>query len=219
MEILSTRCPRPAVGGAYVTEHGGRGRGNDIGGRWDSDDGGVHRGPAGTVASDLQQLNDSACMRATGLEPLEGGDFVNEAIARLLSGSRRWPRKVPLVVFLLQTMRSIANSHWKRLERPKEVRESALLAVAEAGDGIVDWAPDVSMEPEARTLAAETLARIEDLFSGDEDAMTVISGAGNGKSPAEIQTEACMDATRYATIRRRIRRRVIQTFSEEGGVT
>ena len=170
-------------------------------------------------ASDLQQLNNSARMRAAGLELLEGDDLVNEAIARLLSGSRRWPRKVPLVAFLLQTMRSIANSHWKRLERPKEVRESALVVAAEVGDGIVDRAPDVSMEPEARTLAAETLARIESLFSGDKDAMTVISGAANGKSPVEIQTETCMDATRYATIRRRIRRRVIQAFSEEGGIT
>ena len=86
-------------------------------------------------ASDLQQLNNSARMRAAGLELLEGDDLVNEAIARLLSGSRRWPRKVPLVAFLLQTMRSIANSHWKRLERPKEVRESALVGAVTADVG------------------------------------------------------------------------------------
>ena len=168
---------------------------------------------------DLQRLNDLARVRATGLEPLEGSDLLQEAIARLLDGSRRWPRKVSLVVFLLQTMRSIANSHWKRLEKSKEVAESTVLSDAVTGDGIVEAAPDVSMEPQARTLASETLARIEGLFSGDEDAMTLISERAKGKSPAEIQTEACMDATRYATTLRRIRRRVIEAFSEEGGLT
>lgn len=166
---------------------------------------------------DLQRLNYLARVRATGLEPLEGFDLLNEAIARMLDGSRRWPRDVSLVVFLRQTMRSIADSYWSRLDKRKEVPESAVPADAETGDGVVEAAPDVSMEPEARTLASETLARIEGLFRGDEDAMTLISGLANGKSRAEIQTEACMDATRYATTRRRIRRRVIQAFSEGGG--
>ena len=171
------------------------------------------------TARDLQRLKYLARIRATGLEPLEGGDLLNEAIARLLDGSRRWPRDVSLVVFLRQTMRSIASSHWERLEKRKEVPESAFPANAETGDGVVDAAPDVSMEPEARTSASETLARLEGLFSGDEDAMTVLSGLANGKSPAEIQMEASMDATRYATTRRRIRRRVTQAFSEGGGLT
>ena len=171
------------------------------------------------TARDLRQLDDLARVRATGLEPLEGGDLLNEAIARLLDGSRRWPRKVPLVVFLRETMRSIASSYWKRSDKLKEVPESAVPTHAETGDGVVDAAPDVSMEPEARTSASETLARIETLFSGDEDAMTLITGLANGMSPAEIQTEARMDATRYATTRRRIRRRVTQIFSEGGGLT
>ena len=171
------------------------------------------------TARDWQRLNYLARVRATGLEPLEGGDLLNEAIARLLDGSRRWPRKVSLVVFLRGTMRSIADSYLNRLDKRKEVPESAVPADGETGDGVIDAAPDVSMEPEARSLASETLARIEALFSGDEEAMTLIYGLAEGKSPAEIQTEACMDARRYATTRRRIRRRVIQTFSEGGEVT
>ena len=171
------------------------------------------------TAREWERLNYLAHVRATGLEPLEGRDLLNEAIARLLGGSRRWPRKVSLVVFLRETMRSIADSYLNRLDKRKEVPESAVLADAETGDGIVEAAPDVSMEPEARTLASETLAHIEDLFSRDEDAMTLISGLAEGKSPSEIQIETGMDARRYATTRRRVRRRVIQAFSEGGEVT
>ena len=169
------------------------------------------------TASDLRRLQHLARIRAIGLEPLEWGDLLNEAIARLLEGSRRWPRDVSLVVFLRETMRSIANGHLRRLEKRTVVAASALGTDAATGNRIVEGAGDVSMEPEARTSASETLARVEGLFSGDKDAMAVISGKVSGQSPQEIQKEACMTATRYATTQRRIQRRLAGEIPEGEG--
>ena len=168
--------------------------------------------------AELQRLQQLARVRVIGLEALDWGDLLNEAIARMLGGSRRWPRDVSLVVFLRETMRSIASEHWQRLERSVVMAESETIRVGgEAGHGAVDMAPDMSMEPEARSLAAETLTRIEVLFDGDEEALQVIAGMASGKSPSEIQQETCMNVTRYASTQRRIRRRLVSEFREGEG--
>ena len=165
---------------------------------------------------DLRRLDEVARIRAAGLAPLEGRDLLNEAIARMLEGRRQWPRDVRLDVFLLETMRSIASEHRRRQESARLVAESELRADSETGDGAIAMAGDVSMAPEARATAAETLAWIDALFSEDADAQAVMAGKTEGMSPAEIQKEQAMDETRYATTLRRIRRGVAG-LSKEGG--
>ena len=66
--------------------------------------------------ADLRRLERIARLRAIGLNALDWRDLLNEAFVRLLNGSRRWPHKVKLVVFLRETMRSIASEYWRRLE-------------------------------------------------------------------------------------------------------
>ncbi len=165
---------------------------------------------------DLGRLDKAAQLRATGLANVEGRDLRNEAIARMLEGRRQWPQGVALDVFLLETMRSIASDYRRRQKSARVVAESEVRADSETGDGAIATAGDVSMAPEARTAAAETLARIDSLFSEDADAQAVIAGKAKGMSPAEIQKEHAMDETRYATTLRRIRRGVAG-LSTEGG--
>ena len=157
---------------------------------------------------DLERLDEAAQLRAVGLANVEGRDLRNEAIARMLEGRRQWPHDVALDVFLLETMRSIASDYRRRQKSARVVAESEVRANPETGDGAIASAGDVSMAPEARTAAAETLARIHSLFSEDADAQAVIVGKAKGMSPAEIQKEHAIDETRYATTLRRIRRRV-----------
>lgn len=167
---------------------------------------------------ELRQLERVARIRVIGLAALDWQDLLHDAIGRMLEGRRRWPRDVSLIVFLRETMRSIASEQWRRLEMPLVVAESEVArAAGVAGDSAVDNTSDVSMEPEARTSAAETLARIEVLFEQDKDALQVMEGMASGKSPAEIQEETGMNATRYASTRRRIRRRLLREFSEGEG--
>ena len=53
---------------------------------------------------DLRRLEQLARLRVIGLHAVDWRDLLHEAIARLLDGSRRWPRDVSLVVFLRETM-------------------------------------------------------------------------------------------------------------------
>ena len=179
--------------------------------------------PASEAAEALQQLSETdicrlealARVRAIGLDEVDWRDLLHEAIHRLLEGSRRWPRDVPLIAFLHQTMRSIASDYWKRRDEGKVVPEADLLrAEGEERTGIVEAAPDDTTSPERETAAAETLARIESLFADDPDAQNVISGMVSGRGPREIQEGAEMDEKRYATTQRRIRRALARAFPE-----
>ncbi len=165
---------------------------------------------------DLRRLEQLARLRVTGLHALDWRDLLHEAIARLLDGSRRWPQDVDLVVFLRQTMRSIASDHWRRLEKPVVVAESELGVDQETGEGALGNAMDPIASPERRVSAAETLAHIERAFKGDEDALKVMAGMAIGKSPREIQAEAGIDETRYASTQRRIRRGLARAFPDRG---
>ena len=170
----------------------------------------------GLTDGEWQQLDDLARVRATGLVTLDSGDLLNGAIDGMLTGKRRWPRDVPLVVFVRETMRSIASNEWRRLEQRVIVGESEMSSDGAAGVGAVEAALDVSMAPESRAMAAETLVRIEGLFAEDAEALAVMVGVTAGKSPNEIQKENAMSEKRYATTLRRIRRRLTAAFGTRG---
>ena len=166
--------------------------------------------------ADLQRVEELARLRAVGLASLDWRDLLHEAMVRMLTGKRRWPRDVPLVVFLRETMRSIASNQRRQQETAAVVAESETRADPETGDGAVAMAADSSTAPEARTAAAQTLARIEALFEDDADALAVMAGMASGQSPAEIRQEHAMDETRYASTQRRVRRGLARAFPERG---
>ena len=170
----------------------------------------------GLTDSEWQQLADLARVRATGLGTLDSGDLLHGAIDRMLTGKRKWPRDVPLVVFLRETMRSIASNEWRRLEQRVIVAESEMRPDGAWGDGAVEAAPDVSMAPETRVVAAEMLDQIEGVFRDDAEALAVIVGVTGGQSPDEIRRENAMGEKRYATTLRRIRRRLTAAFGAKG---
>ena len=91
---------------------------------------------------ELRRLEQLARLRVIGLHAVDWRDLLQEAIARLLDGSRRWPRDVSLVVFLRETMRSIASDHWRRLEEPVVMSEAELGVHQETGEGALDNAID-----------------------------------------------------------------------------
>ena len=166
--------------------------------------------------ADLRRLERIARIRVIGLHAVDWQDLVNEAIVRLLDGSRRWPRDVPLVVFLRETMRSIASEYWRRLKAPVVVSESEANTDRVTGAGIVDNTADWTTQPERRASADEVLEQIEREFADDADALQVIDGMVKGNSPRATQEVACMNATRYASTQRRIRRRLARMFPDGG---
>ena len=163
---------------------------------------------------DYDRLEKIARLRAIGLHAVAWRDLLHEAIERLLDGRRQWPRNVPLIVFLRETMRSIASDHWRRLHHSPVVTESVIGADGESNGGAVANAIDETAQPEQRASAQETLDRIEKAFEGDSEALRVLTAKARGREPQEIQQEIGMNEIQYASTLRRIRRRLLASFGD-----
>jgi DNA-directed RNA polymerase specialized sigma24 family protein len=82
---------------------------------------------------DLARLKALARLWSRGLPGNVGWtDVLNEAIVRVLDGSRPWPPGVPLLAFLSGVMRSICEDQWRRVrrERLRNVGLAELLSAA-----------------------------------------------------------------------------------------
>ena len=169
------------------------------------------------TAADLRRLKGIARVRALGLHEVEWQDLLQEAVVRTLDGARQWPVGVSLVVFLRETMRSIASEHWRRRRIAPIVLDPPLRDPPDDVETtVLDTVVDPTADPERDAAAAETLARIEKAFEGDLEALHVLWGMALGKSPSEIQDEGQMDARRYASTQRRIRRTIAREFPDRG---
>ena len=159
---------------------------------------------AGLTDDELIKLKRIAQLRAHGLVSMDWNDLLQEAIARTLAGSRVWPKDVPLLAFLAQTMRSIANEAWLNFDRSGErpsaadSEESRLLELAAS-----------EIDPEREAAAADALRHVLSIFTDDPDAMAVLAGLADGLSPSEVQQMGQLTPLRYAAAQKRIRRRLV----------
>ena len=153
--------------------------------------------------TDLLRLKAIARLHAWGL-PADMGwaDLLQEALLRLLQGSRRPPPGIPTVTFVAGIMRSIKAEQWRRLRREAPVPDG-LAAIAET-EG--DPAPD----PERCLAARQELLAIYELFAEDPAAMQILHGLGAGLTPEEIRAANAMSQTDYDTTRKRMRRNLLR---------
>jgi RNA polymerase sigma-70 factor (ECF subfamily) len=63
-------------------------------------------GPAGRI-----RLEKIARNRLRGLNT-EWEDLLQEALTRILEGSRKWPRNLPIINFVAGVMKSLASERW-----------------------------------------------------------------------------------------------------------
>jgi hypothetical protein len=145
------------------------------------------RSLASLSAADQRRLELIARARSDGLSALDWKDLLQESIVRMLDGSRRWPRRVPLVAFLAQTMRSIASD---ARSRPAEL---------ELHDDNVGADESLLNDIEA----AEQLRRIRSHFEGDLAVLDLISGIQLGETAKETQLRAGLGSADYDAARKR----------------
>jgi RNA polymerase sigma-70 factor (ECF subfamily) len=156
--------------------------------------------------TDLVRLKALARLWSRGLPGgLGWADILNEAIVRVLDGSRPWPRRVPLLAFLSGVMRSICDDQWRKARRELLVRN---------GDGCAPGAPGeeaaAAPDPERTLAAAQALAEVDRLFAGDPCALKVIAGLAEGLTPGEIRRMYGMTEPEYDTTRKRMRRKLLR---------
>jgi DNA-directed RNA polymerase specialized sigma24 family protein len=158
--------------------------------------------PAGKALADelvteteLLRLKAIAHLHARGLPPAVGwSDLLQEAFTRILDGSRRRPKGIPMVSFVAGVMRSIRSDYWRRTRR--ELDSAAAL------QEMREDAPD----PERSLAALQELTAISDLFADDAQVQQIIAGAAEQRSAEEIRAAGRMSKVDYDSARKRMRR-------------
>lgn len=159
--------------------------------------------------ADRVRLAHFARLRAAGLPGWDWEDLLHEAIDRVLSGTRKWPRSVPLIALMCGTIRSISGDLWRERRSGPDVGLAAVTEDESGGD-----LPDDYPGPERQVMARRTLEGILGLFEGDDEALAIVKGLADGSSPEEIQVSRGMTAKSYASAQRRIRRRISSMIAE-----
>lgn len=160
--------------------------------------------------ADLVRIQSFARYRCFGLPWIDAEDLLQEAIGRSIEGRRRWPKAVPFVTFLRETIRSIAFEELRhRVEGP--IRAYADLPNDESGampDAVVN-APDLAPGPERQIAASQALEAFLQAFAEDPAAIAVLLGLANGESPIDICRSANITRTEYQSAQKRIRRLIL----------
>lgn len=146
---------------------------------------------------------------------LGGDDLLQEAFYRALAGSRKCPKDVDLVKFLVEAMRSIANGEADKLENKVDViplvQPSALV------EGSVDL-HDSRESQEEGMMAAESDEAIRQallgLFPNDRHARDLVDGILTGYEGEDLRALTDLDQKGYASKRRFVRRTIDKQFPQ-----
>jgi DNA-directed RNA polymerase specialized sigma24 family protein len=159
---------------------------------------------------DLLRLKVIARLHGRSLPPdLSWADLLQEALARVLDGSRAIPPDVPTVAFLAGVMRSIKAEHWRRRRRANE-QQPVLATEYQVVAAETAEACDPQPDPERWLIAAQQLQAIGTLFEHDAVALQIISGLGDGLTAEEIRRTLGLTKTDYDSARKRMRRALIR---------
>jgi DNA-directed RNA polymerase specialized sigma24 family protein len=159
---------------------------------------------------DLLRLKAIAKLHSRGLPAdVSWEDLLQEAFARVISGSRRRPQGVAMIAFMAGVMRSLKAEHWRRTQKASDYGQMTWLEEEQdVGDALErrDPFPD----PERSLAALQELEAIDRLFADDHVALLIITGLGDGLSAEEIRIGAGLSQTDYDSARRRMRRLLLR---------
>lgn len=140
--------------------------------------------------------------KALQIQGIVPEDLLSQAYLTTLAGHRRWRRSVSLVKHLSQCMRSISGhmlEHGKaELTGKTELRKIAI---------VHDW-PASESTVEGQVSAREEIENIRRLFADDKQAIEVLLKRATGMEAEEIRAEMSLSSMHYATISRRILRKL-----------
>jgi DNA-directed RNA polymerase specialized sigma24 family protein len=170
------------------------------------------------VRAALLALGDDALqgleLRAAGyrrlLPPKDVEELVGETLRRLLDGCRKWPKDVPFMAFLLQSMRSIAWEVGKRNRR--EIPDSRMGSANdddEESDSFLQAQPAEGGDPADAVALVRFAADVEGMFGDDDDVMAVIIGRIEGLSAAETRERFELSPQAFAAAQKRLWRGVV----------
>jgi DNA-directed RNA polymerase specialized sigma24 family protein len=159
---------------------------------------------------DLIRLRRAGRLYAFGLD-CEVDDLLGDAVMLALSGSRTCPRDMAVLPFLVGIMRSRASAL-----RESAQRRGIQIQIDGTGRERETMAPIVETTPHDLLDRCDDyearLAALEELLADDVEALEVLQADLREASKAEIMGALKINAVQYATIRRRMRRRIDREY-------
>ncbi|MEO8316050.1 MAG: sigma-70 family RNA polymerase sigma factor [Pseudomonadota bacterium] len=158
---------------------------------------------------DLLRLKTLARLYARGLPPdVDWEDLLQEALTRVLTGSRVVAGEVPPVAFIAGVMRSLRSEHRRRFLRARRDAAAEQRGASVAGRDVE--VRDTSPLPERVLSARQELAQICNLFADDPVVLGILNGLAEGLEPEQIRERLGLTSTAYDTARRRMRRALLR---------
>jgi RNA polymerase sigma factor (sigma-70 family) len=139
------------------------------------------------------------------LDSLNGEDFAQEAIKRLIEGRRKWdPQKHPdLLIYLKLVVKSLISNHIKS-SRSSPVRTKDLLESMATEEGGEDGTSFVDYSNQEEVIvSAERWSEIESAFGEDQDGFIFFTDWLDETSPREIAANYNVDVN---TVNNKIRK-------------
>jgi DNA-directed RNA polymerase specialized sigma24 family protein len=159
---------------------------------------------------DLLRLKTIARVYARGLPPeVTWEDLLQEALTRVLVGSRLRPEGVAMVAFVAGILRSLRADYWRRAVRASANNETMRID-HESDESLAVVMSDPTPGPERALVALQELSAIRKLFAADPTALQIIEGLGQGLSPEQIRRSTGLSKTDYNSARKRMRRALIR---------
>lgn len=167
----------------------------------------LEEGIAAFTNADWLRLRSVAQLYA--IYPVEPEELVQEAFCRAIAGSRKCPRKVSIVRFVAEAIRSIAHDELHKVENQRD-ELSVHDETIENLDAITPKEPGPTAEE--RMISNEhnrdTENRLLELFDGDDAAQFIVLGMLSGTEGAELREITGLDQTGFNTKRRYVRRKI-----------
>ena len=183
--------------------------------RFDDELPGVHKK---VLARSVVFAKDSRVLAVFGGDPhTVAKDLVQKAIERMLDGRRNWdPNKVDLERYLVQTVRSVADSYKREGSRRGPTFDE------EIGQNIGADAPRPQLDPHQLLEAKEANEVLENELiaaaGNDVELLQLVDALLSGVyRPRELSTDLVWDINKVYVLTRKLKRRIIAADRERRG--
>lgn len=148
-------------------------------------------------------LIERRLLSGTGLAQ---GDLVHDAICKGLLGDRPWPRDVPIMAWIVMTMKSVA-SHAREAELAARKAEPEVVLAA----GSARPMPDDAV---VQSQAAAAIAAITSALDGDDEAQLVLLGWADGLRGKALRELVGCDQAKLDYAIKRVRRTAMTLYPD-----
>jgi len=160
-------------------------------------------------AADWQRAKSIAVVFCLNLTDWSADDLLQEAMFKLLSGARIWPRDIHPLVVLKTVMHSITSNIHKRNElSPIDVNVVVDQAELDLDDKLPIVQGMTTLTPEVETSDKQQIAALYAALGGDEDLELLVVEWADGIRGAEAREELGWDDKKYDAVRQRLLRRL-----------